>query len=465
MTIFSSWHCTVFFAGFAGLVACGTTAAGDEPNLTGISGAEAGQDSTGTTTNADSTQGAGAEGEATAATAPGPGESGDQTFFDLGDGSICESQPAGALCDGTIEVMCDGNSGLVSTTECLPGACIAGTGCVDCQEGEWTCKGPRVMACNTDAVPFWEEIEVCDAAGGMYCDVSVGGCSPLAPLGGTKPTGEYYQYSSFSPAVDGFNVVCDVDADGDRIWFVANNAQGQLSVGAYDVTLLDSDLDGELEPHQHPEDPEHTGPIEERVFTFVQSFPIDNGGAVPHQMELHATPTTLYWAGPQFITAYDLATNTPSVEAMAPPWLATQTYAYLAFLGHDDVNDVWYSGNETARRVFQYDAETETWGYAFEYPALAGDHMDGIEVVTDPNTGTAFVYVSDMTSNFIGQYRHDPQLGWVQENLFTYNEAAGEVVEGFGYGALRHFWVGSYTQNSFYEIGGGALTEFLDPPA
>ncbi len=464
MTIRSNWHGTVFLAGFASLIACGTTSADDETNGPGIGGAEAGQGTSGTS-NADSTQGVGPGADSMSTTGPGAGDSGDAVIFDLGDGSICENQPAGALCDDTIEVVCDGNSGIVSTTECLPGACISGTGCVDCQAGEWTCKGPRVMACNTDGVPFWEEIEVCDAAGGMYCDVSVGGCSPLAPIGGIKPTGEYYQFSSFSPAADGFTTVCDVDADGDRIWFVAYNAQSQLAVGAYDVTLLDSDMDGELEPHQHPDDPDHTGPIEERVFTFVQSFPVDNGGAVPHTMELHATPTTLYWAGPQFITAYDLATNTPSVEAPAPPWLAGQTYAYLAFLGHDDINDVWYSGNETARRVFQYDAETQTWGYAFEYPALAGDHMDGIEVVTDPNTGTAFVYVSDMTSNFIGQYRHDPQLGWVQENLFTYNEAAGEVVEGFGYGALRHFWVGSYTQNSFYEIGGGALTEFLDPPA
>lgn len=29
--------------------------------------------------------------------------------------------------------------------------------------------------------------------------------------------------------------------------------------------------------------------------------------------------------------------------------------------------------------------------------------------------------------------------------------------------ALSHFWVGGWNQNSFYEIGGGALTELLDP--
>ena len=36
-------------------------------------------------------------------------------------------------------------------------------------------------------------------------------------------------------------------------------------------------------------------------------------------------------------------------------------------------------------------------------------------------------------------------------------------LRGFGYGALNHFWVGGWNQNSFYEIGGGDLTQFLDP--
>lgn len=455
---------------FAGLLACGGDSNGSGEGPTGVIESASGP----ATQGAGSTGGgegeageAGNNGVTSVASSPGSDSSGggDQPLFDLGDGSFCQNREAGAHCDGTTEVQCDGSGGIVGTESCIPGVCLDGTGCVDCEAGWWTCKGPRVMACNTDGVPQWEEIEVCDAAAGMYCDVSVGGCSPLAPLGGVEPTGQYYQYSSFSPEADGFSTVCDVDADEDRIWFVAYNAAGQLAIGAYDVALLDSDGDGELEPHQHPDDPEHTGPIEERVFTFVQSFPVANESAVPHTMELHATPTTIFFAGPSQITAYDLATNTPSPAALAPAWIAGQTYSYLAFLGYDELSGTWYSGNETARRVFQYDPESLSWGYAFEYPALAGSHMDGLEVVTDENTGTAYVYVSDMTSNFIGQYRHDPQLGWVQENLFTYNEAAGEVVEGFGYGALRHFWVGSYTQNSFYEIGGGALTEYLDPPA
>jgi hypothetical protein len=404
-----------------------------------------------------------------AQTSDPPATSGDGTAanddgakFDLGDGSLCDSRPAGLFCDGDTAVQCDGNGGTTDTTECTPEICVEGEGCVACTAGQWTCKGARVMTCNDQAVPYWEEVEVCDPAANEFCDISVPGCAALTPIGGVEPTGEYYLYSTFAPTADGFTTVSDVDSHGDRIWFVAWHG-GQLTVGGYDVQLLDTDGDGELEPHQHPESEDQPGPIEERVFTFAQSFPISNDGAIPHQMELYATATTISWAGPNQITAYDLATGTTSQVAPKSPWIGTLTYGYLAFLGYDDVNDVWYSGNETARRVFQYDAETMTWGYAFEFPVLSGDHMDGMDVVTDESTGTPYVYVSDMTSNFIGQYRHDPVLGWVQENMFSYAEDTGVPVEGFGFGALSHFWVGGWEQNSFYEIGGGDLTEFLDP--
>lgn len=50
----------------------------------------------------------------------------------------------------------------------------------------------------------------------------------------------------------------------------------------------------------------------------------------------------------------------------------------------------------------------------------------------------------------------------MQENLFSYVETTGALVEGFGFGALHHFWVGSLA-NTFYELGGGDLTDFIGP--
>ncbi len=389
----------------------------------------------------------------------GPG-----TKFDLEqNGDICAMKEAGVYCDGTIAITCDGNGGATDTTNCLPGECVPGEGCVECLDGQFACHGPRVMACDTGgADPTWSEIEVCDPAAQMVCDSSVGMCVPLAPIGDIVPTGEYYQYAVYDLTSAGFSQISDVDSIDNRIYFVGMYNGGQLTVGVYDVELEDTDGDGQLEPNQHPDYPEEQGPIENRVFTFVEQFPIDNPGAFPNVMELYATNTELVYSGMIEVRSRDHATGTVTQVAPMPTWIGSTTYQWLAFLGYDEINDVWYSGNESARRVFQYDSESGTWGYAFEFPILAGDHMDGLEVVTDVTTGTPYVYVSDMTSNFIGQYRHDPEEGWVQHNLFSYVEVAGAPVEGFGFGALNHFWCGSLGQ-TFYELGGGDLTEYIDP--
>lgn len=83
------------------------------------------------------------------------------------------------------------------------------------------------------------------------------------------------------------------------------------------------------------------------------------------------------------------------------------------------------------------------------------------DVVTDPNSGETYVYVSDMTSDRIGQYRLDAQHGWVQENLLSYEGAGTEIVEGMGFGAFNHFWATSGI--SLYEVGGGDLSAYTEP--
>jgi hypothetical protein len=387
-----------------------------------------------------------------------------QTKFDLGPSSgECLDQAPGIYCKDTTAIECDGAGNALDVMNCLPDLCIDGQGCVACLAGEYACKGPHVMSCNTAGpTPTWQIDSTCDPAAQQVCDASLGMCVPLAPIGDITPTGEYYQYSMLDVTAQGFSQVSDVDSYGNRIYFVAMLNFSQLTIGVYDVTLDDSDNDGVLEPNQHPDYPDAQGPIEERIFTFVESFPLNNPGAFPNIMETYATATSLVYSGPNNVSEYDLATGTVSQVAPMPTWIGSTLYPWIAFLGYDEINDVWYSGNEAARRVFQYDADTQTWGYAFEFPVLAGDHMDGMEVVVDQTTATPYVYVSDMTSNFIGQYRFDREQGWVQENLFSYVENTGALVEGFGFGALNHFWVGSLGQ-TFYELGGGDLTQYIDP--
>ena len=66
--------------------------------------------------------------------------------FDLGNGGFCETKNAGLFCDGAIATQCDGNGGATDTTVCTPEICVEGEGCVTCTAGQWTCKGPRVIA-------------------------------------------------------------------------------------------------------------------------------------------------------------------------------------------------------------------------------------------------------------------------------------------------------------------------------
>jgi len=91
---------------------------------------------------------------------------------------------------------------------------------------------------------------------------------------------------------------------------------------------------------------------------------------------------------------------------------------------------------------------------------MAGDHLDGMEFVRDPNTGMGYVYVSDMTSDYIGQYTKDATGNWQQVNLFHYADPDVESVEGMGFGALNHFWVGGWSAGSLYELGGGDLGKY-----
>jgi hypothetical protein len=271
---------------------------------------------------------------------------------------------------------------------------------------------------------------------------------PATILGTNVPTGNYYQFAEFLTGSTAFMGGYDVDSFEDKLYVLNGN------IDVYQVTLLDSDGDGQLEPNQHPMNPDNTGPIEQRTIALLETIPAF-GTPSASSSELLALDDRIYIAGSQ-LTENVLGVGT-SVVTTPPGWAG-----WFAHIGYDDVNGVWYASNEGQRRVFQYCAATHTWGIAFMYPDRAGDHMDGMEVVTDPETGIPYVYVSDMTSDFIGQYRMDPVEGWVQENLFSYVGTAGSLVEGFGFGAFNHFWATG--GNTVYELGGGDLSEYTDPP-
>ena len=372
--------------------------------------------------------------------------------YDVGIETYCQIHGGGIHCDENVAIECTVDGNPVTSENCDPDICLPDVGCVVCEAGQYNCMGDKVMVCNAAAVPpAWQLVEVCDPAAGEGCDLELGACAVLQPVGTNIPTGEYYQFADLQMGATPFLGGYDVESFEDNIYVLNYNT---YVIDAYTIELLDSDMDGKLEPNQHPDNPDALGEIEQRVLTYVQSY-ASFGTPSPSVSEIYAVEDRIYLAGSQ-LTEYVFGGAT-QVVTTPPGWSGG-----FSHVGYDDVRGIWYASNEGARRVFQYDAATSSWGIAFLYPELAGDHMDGLEVVTDVNTNIPYVYVSDMTSDFIGQYKLDPELGWVQNNLFSYAGTAGAPLEGMGFGALYHFWATS--GNSLYEIGGGDLAEFTEPP-
>ena len=138
-------------------------------------------------------------------------------------------------------------------------------------------------------------------------------------------------------------------------------------------------------------------------------------------------------------------------------------------LAYDEKGKNWYIS--TWERTVYTAKEGNTWDKIFTYPQMAGNHTDGMDFVRS-KSGLGLLYVSDMTSNFIGQWGFgdnpcttgETETGWTEWKRFSYAEFFGskvKEVEGMGYGPLGHFWVTS--ASGLYELGGGGLTKYIEP--
>jgi hypothetical protein len=360
----------------------------------------------------------------------------DETDVDCGGG--CPDCAAGADCQ--------------DPEDCESGLCEGGF-CLLCGPGTYRCVGNWLEQCDTDGMSWLPDTH-CVMTSGVGCDAEAGACHALTPIGNdtTNPTGWYYQFAYFdssTPALQGN--VYDVDAFGDHVFVNRDGAH----VDVYHIELLDSDGDGDLEPNQHPDNPDHTGPIEERVITYVQTYDVPTGGV--HQEELYVTADFIYFLGNGAISSFDRVTSAVTTIVTMPASGYSGAYETMGF---NEVSGSFFFGTRD-REVYSWDVNAGEWVYEVKYPNLAGSHMDGMEVVVDPNTGTPYVYVTDMTSDFIGQYREDEDGKWTQHNLFQYSQATADVVEGFGFGTLNHFWCAG--GSVLYEVGGGNLAQYTEP--
>ncbi len=379
-----------------------------------------------------------------------------QDETDVDCGGVCDPCSTGAQCDVDDDCESEFCDGLV---------------CALCTPDAYSCLGNTVRQCAADG---WSWITGLDCGLTEICDATAGVCGPI-PVVGNSPgpgdenvTGSYFKYAHFTQA-DGLNDYCyvsDVDSYEDLIYVHAvaapcpasyGGVQGHIDV--YRVTLLDSDGDGELEPNQHPDNPDNPGPVEERVLTQVDTLyaPI---GAV-HHSEIFATADKLFFPGmDEMFVEYDLASG-QTLDIVDGSILSPSEGRGISFSGYDALNDLWYFATERPRRVYSYDPQISAWSPEFDYPDMSGDHMDGMEFVRDPNSGIGYLYVTDMTSDYIGQYSQDATGNWQQVNLFHYADPDVEAVEGMGFGALNHFWVGGWAAGALYELGGGDLGDYI----
>ncbi len=364
-------------------------------------------------------------------------------------------------CGGAVCGPCGDGGTCTVDGDCTSDACDNGV-CQICKVGEIDCHGNFVRKCNADQQTY-ETLATCVI--GQVCNATTQTCDAASVVGTSDVTGQYHVYASFAVGagqvfkggndVDSFVFTMEGNTDN-RIYV---NRSGELDV--YTVELLDTDGDGELEPHQHPDNPDDTGPVEERVLTFVQTYANAQLGP-PSQAEIYAVEDRIFFINGNAIWSFDFATETRTTVVAA-------VGGALSFLGFDELEQRWYSGSESNRRVHAYYEDGGGWATQFDYPPMAGSHMDGMEVVVDPREDISYVYVSDMTSNFLLQYSKNPDTqAWEQENVFEYIEyddqgqpiqGQGQAVEGMGFGAFNHFWITSW--GALYEVGGGDLQDYV----
>lgn len=256
-----------------------------------------------------------------------------------------------------------------------------------------------------------------------------------------NPDGNYYVYSTETSSSllsgTGANRIYDVDSYDNYIY---------ANIGSGRIARWTVGLSGGTDPNLHPDNPDATGPMVARTFTDRTIYDTTIGQqsmSIGQQStsEIYATEDTLYYRYGSSLVGYDLGTGTTSTVINS---------GIGHFLAYDDVNGVWYSGNESSRAVDSWDGTS--WNQEFTYDSMAGSHMDGMEFVNGA------MFVSDMTSDYILQATYNSGTGdWDKKNLFAYNDPTSTVVEGMGFGAFDHFWVGA--GYNLIEIGGGKLQQ------
>ena len=351
-------------------------------------------------------------------------------------------------CGGSQCPACDNNNRCKIDRDCKSKVCAKGV-CMPCRAGSFSCLGNYLRRCKGDN-SGWDNMQTCDPKQNEACDAKLKKCEKLKPTGSPKPTGTYYLFGYFEKGASDFRGGYDVDGYGDRLY--VNNSR---KLDVYQVTLKQG-VDGKADPNQHPDNPKKKGPIVERQLKYLKTYPNVSLGS-PSVGEIYAEKDRVYFlkedSSVTNLYEYDFATGKTTIKVKGT--------MRLCCVGFDEQARQWFFAHNSSNRVvYAYWPKGAGIAAEFWYPDLAGSHLDGMEVVTDPKTKRSYVYVSDMTSDFLAQWYFDRDKdAWVQMNVFKYDETKNQYVEGMGFGAFQHFWATS--GKALYEVGGGDLQKYV----
>jgi hypothetical protein len=273
---------------------------------------------------------------------------------------------------------------------------------------------------------------------------------------------DYYEFSTYG----GSGSEYDVASYGNTIYWGGN---GGTSDTIYAVDVSVADMSKKDEPRFLADGVTPNPNYQARTFSNPRSIYICCSPASMNGSswgEMYVDANYIYRGGgydQNQVYAFDKTTGTYVSQVVTNTNTSAPTASLLTYGGGK-----WWMATDYrpstsyGRKVWSSDGGD--WTYEFTWPDMTGGHADGLAYVN------GYVFVSDMTSNFIGQWGEGDnpdtalvETGWTEWNRFAYTEAGGanKPVEGMDFGALSHFWAGSGTV--IYEIGGGEIQQYIEP--
>ena len=272
----------------------------------------------------------------------------------------------------------------------------------------------------------------------------------MAMTGTTIAASDYYEFSTYA----GLGSEYDVGSYGNTIYYGGGTAVYSVDVSIADTLKKD-------EPRFLADGVTANPNYQARIFTNAQSITLSglpttlsglpttlNGASVG---EMYIDATSIYTTGGldnNQVYAFNKTTGAYTSQVVTTTSSAPPRASLLSYGGGK-----WWMANEN-REVWS--STGGEWSLEFEWANMAGSHGDGMEWVN------GYIFVSDMTSNFIAQWQKSGGV-WTEKERFAYTEVGGtnKYVEGMGFGALDHFWAGS--GGVIYELGGGEIQASIDP--